>query len=251
MLKNKLGFTLAIVSLAIPMMVSAQSVSTTPVVPSTSTSGLIISMNTPTTAVGGTNANLANIRLDATGFSPITVTSIPLRVTYNGGVTADDITNCRVTNTSNGATLTTGGNAFTALLQGSNTVTLDAPLTVTPGTPATLAFNCDVTGGAGTGVQLSVNPTGFAANAVMSNGTNITPMSGTTASGTMSPTSGSVVFTGAGSTATVPPVVVVPTTPGLPNTGMGDTAEVVYALMASLVVLATGGYFMRKTIALK
>jgi hypothetical protein len=250
MLKNKLGFSLALAALAMPMMVSAQ-VATTPVVPSTSTSGLIVSVTTPTTVNGGSNVNLATIRFDATGLTPIMVSSIPVLTDYlgtPGAVTADDITNCRIINTANGVQLNTGNNVYTALFQGSNNIRLDSPLVVNVGTPAILALNCDVTARAGGSIMISVPPTGFAANSVLtSNGTSVTPTAGVTASGTVAPTSGTIVFTGSGSTPTTPvPPVVVPTTPGLPNTGMGGNAAAVYALIASLAVLATGGFLMRR-----
>lgn len=246
MLKNKFSFAVALATLAVPFVVFAQSVSTTPVVPSTSTSGLIVSVTSPSAPInGGTNVNLATIRLDATGLMPITVSSLPVTTVYSGGVTADDLSNCRVFNNSNGTTLTTGRNVYTALFNGANLITFDAPTTVSTGTPTFLSLTCDVTARAGSGLQMTVAPTAFPPNSVMtSNGTSITPMTGTTASGTMAPITGSVVFTGVGSTP-------IPTTPGIPNTGFGTSMMAVYALIASLAIVATGGFFLRRNLATK
>lgn len=247
-IKNKAGVAVTIATLMmVPALVSAQSVNTTPVITPTSTSGLIVSMTSPTSMVnGGTNVNLATIRLDATGLSGISVYSLPINVGYMGGVTADDLTSCRVFNMSTGASLTNGNNVYTALFNGSNTIRFDTPLVVNPGTPAMLSFNCDVTARAGSSISLTVAPGSFATGSVTtSNGTAIFPTTGTTASGTTAPTTGNVMFTGVGS------VVTTPTTPTVPDTGFGGNAVYAYYLLGSLAVLMGTGVLLRKKIMLK
>lgn len=242
---NGVAVTLATLMM-VPAFVSAQT-NTTPVITPTSTSGLIVSMTSPVSMInGGTNVNLATIRLDATGLSGISVYSLPINAGYMGGITADNLNNCRVFNMSTGASLTNGNNVYTALFNGSNTIRFDTPLVVNPGTPAMLSFNCDVTAPTGSSISLTVAPGSFQTGSVTtSNGTAVYPTAGVTSSGTAAPTTGTVMFTGVGG------VVTTPTVPTVPNTGFGGNAAYAYYALGALIVLMGTGVLLRKTSVLK
>lgn len=242
--RNKVGLSIgALALLVVPAFASAQVVNnTTPVIPTTSSSGLIVSVPTTATTVvgGGANMTLANIRFDATGSFPVTATSVPVFVQYAGGVIPDEITNCRLTNTANGASYTTGTSVLAALLNQENTFRLSSPIVTNTGTPVVLALSCDVASTARGTMQITVNPANFANTSVTSNGSVILPTSGVTAAGTAAPITTVVTFAGSPT---------VPVTPGLPSTGFGDNAMNIYYALGALLIAVGAGYLLRRNLA--
>ncbi len=95
---------------------------------------------------GTAGASLGTVTLNSSLAGPTFVTSIPLSITTANGATLGDLTACQVFN-SNGVALNTGANVLNSL-QGTNTITLDAPLQVTGGTASTLTVRCNISGSA-------------------------------------------------------------------------------------------------------
>jgi len=95
---------------------------------------------------GTTGASLGTVTLNSSLAGPTFVTSIPLSITTANGATLADLTGCQVFN-SNGVALNTGANVVNSV-QGTNTITLDAPLQVTGGIASALTVRCNISGSA-------------------------------------------------------------------------------------------------------
>lgn len=186
---------------------------------------------------GTTNVAVSVIGLDATDSNaPITVTSLPVSITPNGGASAADIHSCTLRNTTNlrlslPATQTESGTM--------RTFALTNPLVVTAGTQVNLALVCSVdsTVPTGSSFAIAVDPSQVGATG---NGVVVTPAAALDSNGLTLPTSGVVnVVSPTGDD--------VPVIPGVPNTGSGGGASAAILLLSLAGLLAVGGsyYFSR------
>ncbi|MDB5260341.1 MAG: hypothetical protein JWN37_572 [Candidatus Nomurabacteria bacterium] len=246
-LRNKVSLSLAIAAIvAIPGLSFAQVAS-----------GLGVGMTTPASvAAGSTNVAIANINLSATGTAGDTarIASIPVAVSFGGGANASSLENCRIVNTGTGASLTTGNNVLVGLLNGTNIFVLDTPLVVGNGTSTNVSLVCNVTADVSpTGtITVSVLPSSFVPNSVTTSaGGAISPTTGTTSTGSAAMTSGTVAFTGGTGATTGTGTTDPGTTPGLPNTGSGDGLLNTAFLLASLAVIGSGVYLLKRNYSTK
>lgn len=209
--------------------------------------GLMATLATAATAQRGTTAPLAIITLDASrSGQAVNVSTLPLIITAGNGASTADLRNCAVRNTANvGVVLNTGVNAVTTFTNGP-TIRLDAPLTVTAGQRVALALTCDVsaTTPVGGGFVVALVPSGIGAvNAAT--GATITPTTGLSSTGTTGSTLGAVTVAGNAGTGTGTGsgtgTGTGTGTPGVPNTGAGDTANLAILVLAALGVI--GGLF--------
>ena len=185
---------------------------------------------------GAQDALLATMTLGAGPNNDVQITSLPITVTTGNGAVSTNLTDCRVRNIANGSILNTGSNVPSIVGSGVNTLTLDAPFTITRGTTAALAVTCDVSPFASSGGSflLGVAPSSLAASA---GGSAITP----TGSGP-----GSVVTVASAGVPTTPPTV-----PGVPNTGAGGNAMLTLftlLLSAGVVIGGTSLYLGKKVV---
>lgn len=210
----------------------------------TSTSGAMLSVTVDfvkQVPAGLKGAILAMITLDATrSTAPVTLTSVPISVTTSGSGSSDGLSNCVLIST-NGASLTTGVNSVPTIT-GTNTFSLDAPISIPASEGKLLALRCDVSANAAVGSVFNIS---FAAPLFQANsgGIPITVTQGPATSGSVGTNSGSVTVTPQGS---APSTIGTPYTPGVPNTGAGgDVAITLSILAASLAVLllAMRSYF--------
>ncbi len=186
-----------------------------------------------TIPAGLNNAIVGIITLDATQSSkPITVTSLPVSVTTSNGANYANLTNCVLTTTT-GTVLTTGGNAVSAIT-GSNTLKLDAPLTVAAGQGALLVLRCNVSSSSTVGGTLTVGIVPSTVQATASS-TPVTVTQGNLSSGTPGTNSASITISPLG---TQPGSPGTPSTPGVPNTGAGGDAMAIWTILALSAILA-------------
>ncbi len=184
---------------------------------------------------GAQDAIVANILLDATrSGTPISITSIPLSITASEGGTVSDLSDCRVRNPLNGnVALNTTANT---VVSGTNTVALSSAVNVAAGTAVLLTVTCDIgaTAANGNTFQVGVVPASFAATSVGS-GNTVTPTGAV--AGTLTSSGVPVVVT----------TSVVPTVPGVPDTGSATSIGV--TLVLSVLMALAGGLYLRRRIA--
>ncbi len=111
---------------------------------------------------GANGATVANLGLSSNAAGPVFITSLPVTITPGNGAVLGNLSGCQVFN-ANGAALNSGVNIVNTV-QGTNVVTLDAPLLVTGGTPTNLTVRCNVSGATPSGgtFQFSVGTPSFA-----------------------------------------------------------------------------------------
>lgn len=185
---------------------------------------------TPQVAPGQNEALMTLVLLTAGSGNSIQTSSIPLNVTFGGGMTASHLSDCRVRNVTS---LTTSLNSSSlGFVSGANTLSLSSPLTVGAGSTVSLAVTCDVAASAPTGgtIALSLTPSQLPAT-VAGSATSVTPVVGPSLSGGTGLTAGTVTLVqGAAPT---PSFI-----PGVPNTGTGSYFAVL-ALAAVMGLSAT------------
>lgn len=195
----------------------------------------------PTVTPGEMNAPIALVTVNpgSTSGTSATISSFPLMITYGNGLTSSYLSNCHTTYA--GSTLDSSSSG--ALNSGTNTITLNSPLTATGGSAAMpLLYSCTISAAAPVGgtIGISFSP----ASIVASNASNGFPI--TVAQG-IDPTTGMpgvlsgttrIVASGSGgtSTGTLPPGDQPPL--GAPNTGDGAGAVIIRTFLATLAVLA-------------
>lgn len=204
------------------------------------TTGLRVNLDTaPSVPAGSTNVALANILLDTTrSGGAVTVTSIPVSVSYGGGAAVGHLTNCHIRPAI--ATGASWSNAFTP--SGTQTYTLTTPFSAAAGAQTSLSLACDVGANAPVGGTFTIAITPSAVTATNSaTGAGITPASGNS-SGTVivtatvgGNTGGSGNGDGSG-------------TPGVPNTGLGGSAAATLAILLLSALAALGGTLMLRRV---
>jgi hypothetical protein len=117
----------------------------------TSTSGSLAITSTPvgTSITPGTGVSLGTITLTSPG-GTYNVNSIPVNLSLGGGALANNLSNCKLFNTS-GASTTTALGASPSIVTGANSFSISPPLNVTSGNPVTLQIRCDVNSAAPAG----------------------------------------------------------------------------------------------------
>ncbi len=109
---------------------------------------LVTGTATTTSAVitpGASGTPVATVTLNSSVAGPTLITNLPVTVTTGNGALAGNLSGCQVFN-ANGTALNTGANTLNSVQAGSNTITLDAPLSVTGGTASTLTVRCNLAG---------------------------------------------------------------------------------------------------------
>ena len=108
--------------------------------------------STPVTtspASGSSGTTLGTFTLTGNNGATYSVTSIPIMLAVAGGGQPTELSGCQLFNASN-VGLNTGNNAMNALVNGTNTITLDQPLTVN-GSGSTFTLRCNVSSSQVTG----------------------------------------------------------------------------------------------------
>ncbi len=202
--------------------------------------GVILSA-TPVLRQGTGDAIMALVVLSAErSNAAIQTTSVPVTMSFGGGLTASSLTDCRIRNVNS---LSSALNQTSVSPSpGLNTFTYDTPLQVDAGKVATLALTCDIASTAPSGgtVLLSLIPANVPATVVGSS-TTITPTTGYTLNGNLGPTAGSVLLSSSAGTGG-------PTIPGAPNTGLGGTANLM-VILASAIAMILGVVLLRRRMA--
>lgn len=221
---------------------------------STTTSGNLGVMLSPIASVraGTQSAVLALLTLDASNSNqPVSVSSIPLSLTTTSstGVTGSNyLSNCALhTATSLSTSLNTGTNAVSTPANGSNSFMLDAPVSVPAGSADILALTCNVSSAVPVGSTITVSVTPATISTSGTSGM-LTPIAETTSTGTVEPTSGTIMITApttsttgtTGGGTTVTGSTGTTGTPGTPNTGAGGDAPINFAILA-ISALVVGG----------
>lgn len=195
-------------------------------------SGLGVMVNAAQSVpAGGTSEALALIAFDATRIeNPAAIPTIPVTLVFDGAP-ASDFANCALRNVNNlGLALNTGANAVPPLSSSAVAITfgLDTPLVIAPGSSEVLALTCDVAPSTpASSVTVSINPASIPA-ADLKTGATIVPAADIIGpSGTPAPTYGTVTIAPAGSSASSGS-----SNPGVPNTGAGGEAGMMYTLLA-------------------
>ncbi|MBP7770759.1 MAG: hypothetical protein KA066_02500 [Candidatus Pacebacteria bacterium] len=194
---------------------------------------LAISVAAPASVSTGADRTIATIGLNA-GANDVTLESLPISLGYSNSQVAP-FSNCALRNSAGGAALNTGANALGA--QGSNdfTVTFDNPMVIEADTTEVLYLTCTIP--ATVPNENAVATSIFVSRVeATSNGSDVTvegrdPQAGTTnrpvATAIINSATPSVPGTGT------------PTTPGVPNTGAGDSM-VLWTLLAALGLVGAG-----------
>lgn len=216
---------------------SAQTATTTPSGPAF---GVLVSP-TPVVRPGTGDALLALVILSAErSNSAIQIQSLPVSMSFSGGLNAASLTDCRVRNVTSLATSlnTSGVNATSEV----NTFNFSSSLQTDAGRTTTLALTCDVDSMAPVGgtILLSVTPANISAT-VSGSSTSVTPTTGFTLNGNLGATSGSVLVSSAANPGG-------PVIPGVPNTGFGDDSNLMI-LAASALAIILGAVLLRRRIA--
>lgn len=174
--------------------------------------------------------------------SAIQVRSLPISMSFAGGVNAGMITDCRVRNAGTLASPLNSGSNVPTIVSGTNTLTLDNPLIIPAGDSAILVLTCDIASSAPSGstVLLSITPSAIAAT-VSGSGASVTPVTGSTPSGNTGETSGSVLISASA------PITGGPLIPGAPNTGLGG--ESLMVIVASAIAMLFGAVLLRRRMA--
>lgn len=187
------------------------------------TSGLTSPIN-----ASSTDNVMARLVLDTTG-SPegVRISSLPFILTTGNGAASGTLTNCTVVNeASPSVDLNTAPGNGVGLVSGLNTINLTSPLVLAAGTVTTLSLRCD------------------AASNLVSGGTFTFSMNTANVSATGVSTGLPAIVSVRGA---VPPVVIPPIIPTVPNTGAGGEAAQNWALLLGSVTLAAVGFaFTRK-----
>jgi hypothetical protein len=195
---------------------------------------------------GLNNAILGIITLDATQSNQaITLSQVPISVAASGGATLDALTDCALTSTT-GTSLTTGGNALGAIA-GANVFKLDTPLNVAAGQGALLVLRCNVSANAPVGSMLTIGsaPASFQATV---GGSPVTVTQGMMANGQEGTNAGVISIAAEGSQSASVSGTTSVSTPGVPNTGAGGDAPMLYAiLIASLLAAIVAGREVLRT----
>lgn len=222
-----------------PLATSTPSSYTTPAL------GITVSP-TPVVRPGTGDAILALITVSAErSNSGVQIQSLPVSMSFGGGLTAGQLTDCVVRNlTSLSSSLTASGASPS---QGLNTFTLTSPLQTDVGRTTTLVLTCDVatTAPIGGTILISVTPSTVAAT-VNGSSTTVTPTTGFTPNGSMGSTSGSVLISSA-TTPTPTPTTPGPAVPGVPNTGIGENNNLMI-LAASALAIILGAMLLRRRV---
>jgi hypothetical protein len=224
--------------------------SSTPITTTTTPAGTLSAtlQTVPSVAAGSQGSALALILLNAAN-SPqnVTISSIPLSMTFNTAMPAD-FTNCSLRNATNlGLGLNTGNNAVATLGGNGSTFTFDTPLTVSSGSSVALALICDVSSAtpAGSSVGITLSPGTITAAGVSGGSVIATPA--LMPNGTNAATFGTVeiVAPGIATTGTTS------STPGAPNTGAGGNApqNILVLVSAAFVAILGSIYLMRRRVA--
>ncbi len=87
--------------------------------------------------------HFATIELSGNGSGTYAVAALPVTVTSAAGFSTGNLSNCQLVNNANGQTLTTGADVDNAVVNGTNTFTLDTPLQINSAT-TTLNVTCNV-----------------------------------------------------------------------------------------------------------
>lgn len=175
--------------------------------------------------------------------SAIQVTSLPVSMSFAGGLNASMVTDCRVRNSGSLATSLNNGSNIPTTVSGTNTLTFDSPLTIQAGDSVILALTCDIAASAPSGgtILLSLTPSSVPAT-VSGSGTSVTPATGSTPNGNAGETSGSVLISASA------PVTGGPLIPGVPNTGLGETGNLM-VLAISAIAIVLGAILLRRRVA--
>ena len=160
------------------------------------------------------NANFGTLTIPGSAQGSIAL-AVPVTFTANGGGALSNLSNCHISNSS-GATIT---NTIDTVQTPTNTFTFLAPLSVggTVGS-AQLTLRCNVASNAASGATFSAVA-----------GTTIYAPGGGTVPAPTDP------GTGTG-------------TPGVPNTGMGDTMSTLFILALSALVALGSGLYLRRSL---
>ena len=232
------------VATSTPAGVTFSSVAGTPTYVASAFAPLSVNLDTaPSVPTGSQDVALSNISLGANTSDSIRITSIPVMVSAGGGASIADLLNCRITNTNN-----VGGalSASQALSSGGTTnFILSAPLTVFAGTAPMLSLTCDVqpvtpVGGTFT---IGINPAAIVATNVTT-GAGVTPTAVVGVGPNNLPASlgGTVLVSGPADTGTGTG------TPGVPDTGAGDTMNTLFILVLSALVALVSGFYLRRSL---
>lgn len=199
----------------------------------------------PSVPAGSGDVALANISLGAANAN-YNVTSIPLTITSSANGSIVNLSDCKIRDASN---LDGAVTAVTAITAGSATMfNLTSPLSVPAGTANMLSLSCDVqsTAAVGSTYSISVIPGNVVAKNAAT-GLSITPIG--IAAGAYGPnglpasTSGTLIVSAAGSTP-VPPVTDPDTTPGVPNTGLGNNIMLLGSLLLAGLIALMGAFYL-------
>jgi len=199
---------------------------------------------TPVVRPGAQDTPMAVISLSASNSnSSIQVSALPISLSFGGGASASSISDCRIRPLGNlGTALNSGGNVPT-IISGSNTITLDSPLSVSAGNSTSVVLTCDVSASAPSGgtVLVSITPSSVPAT-VSGSSTTVTPTTATASNGNAAPTAGSVLISASA------PVTGGPTIPGVPNTGFGENTNLM-VIFASAIAMILGAVLLRRRMA--
>lgn len=199
---------------------------------------------TPVVRPGAQDTPMAVITFSASNSnSSIQVSSLPISLSFAGGASAGSVSDCRARPLGNLGTALNNGTNISTIVSGSNVITLDSPLTISAGNSTSVVLTCDVSSAAPSGgtVLVSVTPSSVPAT-VSGSSTSVTPTTATTANGNAGPTSGSILISASA------PVTGGPTIPGVPNTGFGETGNLM-VLVASAIAIILGAILLRRRIA--
>lgn len=227
-----------------------QSVAGTPVFVGSASAPLSVNLDTaPSVPAGSTNVALSNISLGANSTDSIRISAIPLSISAGAGASTADLVNCSIINTNNvGGSLSAAQNVSTG---GTTNFVLSAPLTVFAGTAPMLALSCDVqpvtpVGGTFT---IGVDPASVTATNVTT-GAAVTPTAvvGVGPNGLPASLGGTVIVSGDTGTGTGTGTGTSTGTPGIPNTGAGDTMNTLFVLAISGLVALVSGLYLRRSL---
>ncbi|MHB1086197.1 MAG: hypothetical protein ACYCZ0_00425 [Minisyncoccota bacterium] len=210
--------------------------------------GMQVNFNSaPSVPAGSTDVAIANIMLDASHSTvPVSVTAIPVSIGFGSGAQAGNLSNCRIRQA-----IVNGLYMSNPLIPsgGSQTFSLTSPLVLSSGTSATLSLACDVSASTPVGgtFSLAITPSAFSVTNA-SSGASITPTAsiGFGPNGLPASTSGTVIVTSVDSAGE--DTTGEPTTPGVPNTGLGGGASMTLGMLLLTALLAlSGAMLLRRT----
>jgi hypothetical protein len=227
MFKSRLLMSIPV---GLSLLAGVSTVSAQTIAPRVAIELLTSGLTSPLTASSTDNV-MARLVLDTTG-SPegVRINSLPFILTTGNGAASGTLTNCTVVNENNtGVDLNAAPGNGSGLVSGLNTIGFSSPLVLAAGTITTLQLRCDASAGLVSGgtFTFSMNTANVSATGVSTGLPAVVSIRG----------------------AVVPPVVIPPFIPGVPNTGAGGAAPMNWALILGSVGIAAVGFALTRKAA--